>query len=201
MAQPRRRGAERARTGFTLLELILVVAIVAVLVALLFPAFSAARKQARMTRCTGNLRQIGMAYGMYAADYGSYPEPAHFVRWLGDRPILTCPEDDSTRDTASSYTFRALLPPDFTPYWEKPDVDPNTVLVICNNHLGQHFEQHGRERNLTDPIYPFKLALRAGGSVERIHISEVREMLVPGDRPTFIRVYPGEAGYQLARRP
>lgn len=194
----RQRSTHR---GLTLLELLLVVAILGVLAGLLFPAFGAARKEARMTRCVSNLRQIGMAYGMYAADFGAYPEPAHFVQWTEDKSVLSCPDDDGSRQAASSYTFRAVLPPDFTPYWEKSDLDPNTVLVICNNHLEQHFEVHGRERIQGQPAYPFKLALRAGGAVERIHVSQVREMLVPGDRPTFIRVYPGEQGYEEARRP
>jgi prepilin-type N-terminal cleavage/methylation domain-containing protein len=190
----------RRSRGFTLVELLLAVVIIGVLAGLLFPVLMTARKQARMTSCTANLRQLSLAYGAYMADYGAYPDPLHVVRSAPDRRILFCPEDPDKGDTASSYTFRTLLPPDFKPYWERPEVDPNTVLLTCNHHLEQNEEVQGNRRTVSEPRYPFKLALRAGGAVERIHVSRVREVFIPGDRPTYTRVYPGESGYERAMR-
>ncbi len=63
------------RRGFTLIELLVVIAIISILASILFPAFTRARESARMTSCTSNMRQLGIAMGMYAQDYdGLFPE-------------------------------------------------------------------------------------------------------------------------------
>ena len=62
------------KKGFTLLESLVVVGIIAVLTAILLPALSTARRNARRHLCLNNLRQIGLAFQMYADDwYQSYP--------------------------------------------------------------------------------------------------------------------------------
>lgn len=57
------------RRGFTLVEMLTVIAIMALLMALLFPVFSTAREKARQNSCLTNLKQIGTALTSYAQDY------------------------------------------------------------------------------------------------------------------------------------
>src|SRR5947209_2550449 len=59
----------RARNGFTLIELLVVIAIIAILAAILFPVFAQARESARLTSCLSNIKQLGLAWTMYAQDY------------------------------------------------------------------------------------------------------------------------------------
>ena len=57
--------------GFTLIELLVVIAIIALLMAILTPALNRARKQVRGTVCMAALKQWGLCYQLYAADYDS----------------------------------------------------------------------------------------------------------------------------------
>ncbi len=56
----------RSRSGFTLMELLFVIAIIGVLAAILLPALARAREAARRSSCMSNLCQLGMALRMYA---------------------------------------------------------------------------------------------------------------------------------------
>lgn len=66
----------KRRFAFTLVELLVVIGIIALLVSILLPALGKARRQAVLTQCQAQLKDIGNTLAMYAsANKGSYPGP------------------------------------------------------------------------------------------------------------------------------
>src|SRR5438105_5642821 len=65
---------KNAQAGFTLVELLMVIAIIAILIALLLPALKAVRERANRIKCAGNLRQLGVALFIYSSENkNNYP--------------------------------------------------------------------------------------------------------------------------------
>ena len=73
------RGPKRIATGFTLVELLVVIGIIALLIAILMPALTRAREQANTVKCGANLHSIGLALTMYVNQYNAYPGHASAV--------------------------------------------------------------------------------------------------------------------------
>ncbi len=84
---PRSRALSPCLSAFTLIEILVVIAIVAILTALLFPVLSSAKSRSKQVGCANNLKQVALAFQMYAADNdGRLPEnpPSGYsdTRWI-----------------------------------------------------------------------------------------------------------------------
>jgi prepilin-type N-terminal cleavage/methylation domain-containing protein/prepilin-type processing-associated H-X9-DG protein len=79
----------RTCRGFTLIEILVVIAIIAVLIALLLPAVQAARGAARRVQCINNLKQMGIALHNYHATANTFP--TGYVSWNNANMRLTSP--------------------------------------------------------------------------------------------------------------
>ncbi|GMU22471.1 MAG: hypothetical protein AMXMBFR13_25570 [Phycisphaerae bacterium] len=71
-------GQRPRRPAFTLIELLVTVAIIALLLAILIPSLNKARDQAKLVTCMSNLKQFGIAFTLYAADYRQQPPPNRY---------------------------------------------------------------------------------------------------------------------------
>jgi prepilin-type processing-associated H-X9-DG protein/prepilin-type N-terminal cleavage/methylation domain-containing protein len=151
------------RSGFTLIEILVVLAIIMIMAAILFPVLSVGRKKANQTKCMSNLRQIGIAARMYATDHdellppGGYnvptPEqpgttPQQRVQWhdllaanyLRNWEVLICPAA-SDRDYRSSYGANRHVMPWLTP-GQQPcvsvdNIPYDTYTVMITEKVGR----------------------------------------------------------------
>lgn len=134
------------RSAFTLMELLIVVAIIALLTALLFPVLSSARRKAQQVPCTSNLHQLHLAWAMYCDDYaGAYPmDIVSIYPYVRDRQVCTCPTDSF--GGASRHVSRRLASPVSYFYLLSDDInspknidmlrqrDPNHGVFYCVLH-------------------------------------------------------------------
>lgn len=121
-------------TGFTLVELLVAIAILSVLAALLLPALSKARRQAKAVTCANNLRQLYLANTMYADEHGGKYCPAApdinegfggRIRWHGVRETASPDSDfDPHAGPLAEYLSDARVKecPVFTEYVRRNEV-------------------------------------------------------------------------------
>ena len=82
----------RKKKGFTLIELMIVIAIIAILAAILVPNFVRARSQGLLTACKSNEKNIGTACEMYSTDNsGLYPAASTGLTTAYIQTIPACP--------------------------------------------------------------------------------------------------------------
>lgn len=87
LASRKRSPASKVRGGFTLVELLVVLAVIALLAALLLPALSKAKEAARATQCLNQMRQLGMAVRLYVDENGdTFPRSEHSAFANGELP-------------------------------------------------------------------------------------------------------------------
>ena len=93
--------------GFTLTELLVVVAIIGILAALLLPALTRAKAQARNSACANNLRQLGIATRLYSMDNGSRLPSAEILPTDPINPARPLPRVCDDMDRAADQLHRS----------------------------------------------------------------------------------------------
>lgn len=87
----RRLAAIPRRRAFTLIELLVVIAIIAILAAILFPVFGQAKEAAKKSTCVSNMKQLGIAWTLYANDSDDVVAPAWFANGGGADSAVSGP--------------------------------------------------------------------------------------------------------------
>lgn len=138
------------RRGFTMIEVLTVIAIIAILAGILFPVFATVRKNVHKATCTTNLHQIAQALKLYKDDHGVYPEALYgffaapagggqaqevnflYPQYVKEKQIFRCPLSPYHVDDPRAPTVQAKHPTErsFTKY-------PNRAYPAWDSYDGQ----------------------------------------------------------------
>lgn len=112
--------------GFTLVEILVVLAIIAILAALLFPAFRTAQENAKQTNCTANLQQLYTAMRLYYDDEKKYPMSASVL--LPDTQNL---DNVNVTTPATKVNNKACDPSKFCPNTRGTGYLKSATALVC----------------------------------------------------------------------
>lgn len=180
---PHFSNLKRKTHRFTLIELLIVIAIIAILAGMLLPALNAAKKQAKNLQCRNNQKTLIMACTFYSDDYNEYIIPAQLgpfwwfytnrqsyqtltAQYLGNSISMVeklgeCPSEAETGFSYSMYGLNANLTWTIskTGVYNKDPLKryivkkPSTALMICDNYRKNSWGIDGY----------YRLAYRHGG--------------------------------------
>ena len=115
------RGRD-ARRGFTLVELLMAIAIVGLLASLLLPVLGRANSKAKAAGCKSNLRQLGLAMQLYVSDSAAFPStvagkvwPWHLAPYMSEHGLYVYADHDPYALSNSASGF-------VCPRWVVPEV-------------------------------------------------------------------------------
>ena len=140
-------------TGFTLVELLVVITIIGILIALLLPAVQAAREAARKMQCSNNFRQTALALQNYEQQAGSFP--AGQIVW-GVSSDSNCGPDIPLPGWGSMACWSLSILPQMEQQslydqfdWRNSKItDPHQNYTACGRRVGGYLCASDRNANL-----------------------------------------------------
>jgi prepilin-type N-terminal cleavage/methylation domain-containing protein/prepilin-type processing-associated H-X9-DG protein len=207
--------------GFTLIELMVVIAVIAIMAAILLPALNKAKEQGKATVCRNNMKQVALGFLMYADDNEEN------LPWPGGQPDRSI----TSRQYTSDWCFggQSALDPNLASTWAAPgfgfnaecgsvfpyvlsqprmeyDADfkesYNVYRCPSAGSLGEALRVNYAANGWTDPGKPFGVGGKVGprGVMTTAVIDHARKILLVNEEPTRYTLSPAFVPGNLYRR-
>ncbi|HEX8339740.1 MAG TPA: type II secretion system protein [Tepidisphaeraceae bacterium] len=145
----------KRKSGFTLVELLVVIGIIAVLISILLPALGKVRHQAQITKCAAQMRDIGNAVHMYANENkGFLPPPrndtgqanysysSNYLWTLGFNPSASGFDDVRDQGALLGRLVKTKYLPNKITSWQCPNVKAITADYQSNYYFNPHIKRN-----------------------------------------------------------
>jgi len=193
----------RLKRGFTLVEMLIVIAVIGTLIALLLPAIQTARQTAFKASCSSRMRQVGLAMLMFCdANQGRFPQNAHAgagKSWIFTlAPYLEsldavriCPLDPNAQarlqNKQTSYVISGYITsssrPESVREYRKLKA-PSRTITVCEGSNQRSVSNLGAEH--THPWNWFSAANISAGTVWTEALKEIQPDQHMGDSANFL---------------
>ncbi len=170
--------------GFTLVELLVVIGIITILASMLLPVLQRAKEASRRTVCASNLKQLALAFSLYAEEnQGWYPPKDEIVEnlmvkgesifpeYIGDLNLFGCPSSvyfqkdiTFTRDGKPDPACLTSISYIYTGYLITNDSEADAAVQAAQNGFGQQFGAYPTE-TVDDDIDLSKIGLAGRGNI------------------------------------
>src|SRR3954463_6671475 len=172
-----------APSAFTLIELLIVIAILAILASLLRPVLSRAKEEGRRAKCMSNLHQIGVGLKIYVDDYVRYP---YFVESTSTHPPVSIdmPLQPYTKNYWTNDLWKCPSYKGLTRY--KKRSDPPNVVSLNDTWNGSYgYNPAGTSDDFMNPLglSGYKDDARDLPGRKESELRSTSEMLAFGDSP------------------
>ena len=192
------RPGERRGQGFTLVELLVVIAVIAILAGLLLPVLSRAKDSARNINCESNLRQLQICWHLYADDYRGVFVPNDWIDFEGggsNGPVNNdytqtswCPGDARTDTNTANIQSGLLYPYNTSTAIYHCPADVSTIEDANGNRLPQ---LRTRSYNMSQSVngYPLLVDPQTGYAVDALQPCFATFASITNPTPTQLFVF------------
>jgi len=181
---PAKEAEMKNNRGFTLVELLVVIGIITILAGMLLPVLQRAKESSRRTVCVSNLKQLGLAFSLYAEEnQGWYPPKDEIMEnlmvngesiypeYVSDLDIFGCPSSiyfqkdiTFTRDGKPAPDCLTSISYIYTGFLITNDDEADAATQAAQNGFGQQFGAYPTE-TVDDDIDVSKIGLPGRGNL------------------------------------
>ncbi|WP_269542575.1 prepilin-type N-terminal cleavage/methylation domain-containing protein [Cerasicoccus fimbriatus] len=209
MNHPQITASPRANIGFTLVELLVCIAIIAILAAILIPVVGSIQTRANEAKCASNVRQIASGFLLYSQDHdGVFPTfkatgGGNVENWRqqlydyvidpdsnrDQHYIWYCPaKSDSDQDWRDTASYGSNLYLSGKSFYSIPNPSSTMAVIDCTLSQGHHAKSENSSESQIKNWVHFRHGGKANmamldGHVESVDESEIDERIIPAFNP------------------